>query len=48
MLGYKYKHVNENQYSQWARVKVGKQYWICDAYGLYAGLEPAKRKHPYL
>lgn len=49
MLGYKYEHVNENQYShQWARVKVGGKYWICDAYGLYAGPEPAKRKHPYL
>ena len=49
MLGYKYEHVNENQYShQWARVKVGKQYWIVDAYGLYVGKEPAKRKHPYL
>ena len=49
MLGYKYEHVNENQYShQWARVKVGKQYWIVDAFGLYVGKEPAKRKHPYL
>lgn len=49
ILGYNYEHVNENQYShQWARVKVGKKYWICDAYGLYCGPEPSKRKHPYL
>lgn len=49
MLGIKYEHVNENKYShQWARVKVGKKYWICDAYGLYVGPEPAVRKHPYL
>ena len=49
MLGFSYEHVNENQYShQWARVKVGNEYWICDAYGLYVGKEPAVRKHPYL
>lgn len=49
MLGFNYEHVNENQYShQWARVKVGNEYWICDAYGLYVGKEPAVRKHPYL
>lgn len=49
MLGFKYEHVNENKYShQWARVKIGKAYWICDAYGLYCGPEPAVRKHPYL
>lgn len=49
MLGIKYEHVNENKYShQWARVKVGKKYWICDAYGLYAGPEPGVRKHPYM
>lgn len=49
VLGITYEHVNENQYShQWARVKVGSEYWICDAYGLYCGPEPAVRKHPYL
>ncbi len=49
MLGFEYEHVNENKYShQWARVKVGKKYWICDAYGLYVGEEPGVRKHPYL
>lgn len=49
VLGIKYEHVNESQYShQWARVKVGSEYWICDAYGLYCGPEPAVRKHPYL
>lgn len=42
------EHVNENKYAhQWCRVKVGKKYWICDAYGLYCGSEPGKRKHPY-
>ena len=49
MLGINYEHINENQYThQWARVKIGKKYWICDAYGLYCGPEPAARKHPYL
>lgn len=49
MLGISYEHVNENQWKhQWCRVKVGSKYWICDAYGLYVGPEPAKRKHPYL
>lgn len=48
ILGIKYEHVNENKYShQWTRVKVGKKYWICDAYGLYCGPEPGVRKHPY-
>lgn len=48
VLGINYEHVGENQYShQWARVKVGKEYWICDPYGLYCGPEPAARKHPY-
>lgn len=48
ILGIKYEHVQENQYAhQWARVKVGKEYWICDAYGLYCGPEPAVGKHPY-
>lgn len=48
ILGIKYEHVNENKYKhQWCRVKVGKKYWICDAYGLYCGPEPGKRKHPY-
>lgn len=47
ILGMKYEHVQENQYAhQWARVKVGSRYWICDAYGLYCGPEPAARKHP--
>ncbi len=49
ILGISYEHVQENQYAhQWARVKVGKEYWICDPYGLYCGPEPAVRKHPYL
>ena len=49
ILGIPYEHVNENQYShQWARVQVGGQYWICDAYGLYCGPEPAPYRHPYL
>ncbi len=49
MLGIRYEHVNESMYThQWARVKVGKNYWICDAYGMYCGPEPAVRKHPYM
>ena len=49
ILGIKYEHVNENQYThQWARVKVGKKYWICDAFGMYCGEEPGVRQHPYL
>lgn len=49
ILGIPYEHVNENQYShQWCRVKAGDTYWICDAYGLYCGPEPAPYTHPYL
>lgn len=48
ILGIPYEHVNENQYShQWCRVPVGDTYWICDAYGLYCGPEPAPYQHPY-
>lgn len=48
ILGIKAEHVNENQWKhQWARVKVGKSYWIADPYGLYCGKEPGVRKHPY-
>lgn len=48
MLGIPYEHVNENQYShQWCRVNVNGTYWICDAYGLYCGPEPAPYAHPY-
>lgn len=48
ILGIPYEHVNENQYShQWCRVNTGGEYWICDAYGLYAGPEPAPYQHPY-
>lgn len=50
MLGIPYEHVNENQYShQWCRVAMPDgTYWICDAYGLYCGPEPAPYVHPYL
>ncbi len=49
ILGYPYEHVNEGAWShQWCRVKVGSEYWICDAYGLYCGPEPAPYKHPTL
>ena len=50
MLGIPYEHVNENQWShQWCRVKMDDgSYWICDAYGLYCGPEPAPYQHPYL
>ena len=50
VLGIPYEHVNENQWShQWCRVKMDDgSYWICDAYGLYCGPEPAPYQHPYL
>lgn len=49
ILGIPYEHVNENQYShQWARFKMGDEYWISDAYGLYCGPEPAPYVHPYM
>lgn len=49
ILGIPYEHVNENQYShQWCRVNLNGTYWICDAFGLYCGPEPAPYQHPYL
>lgn len=49
ILGYSYEHVNEGEWRhQWCRVRIGSEYWICDAYGLYCGPEPAPYKHPYL
>lgn len=49
ILGISYEHVNENQWShQWCRVQLGSEFWICDAYGLYCGPEPAPYAHPYL
>jgi len=49
ILGLSYEHVNENQWGhQWCRVNVNGTYWICDAYGLYCGPEPAPYQHPYL
>ncbi len=49
ILGIKYEHVHENKWChQWARVKVGSEYWICDAFGLCCGPEPATRRHPFL
>ena len=49
ILGISYEHVNENQWGhQWCRVNVNGTYWICDAYGLYCGPEPAPYAHPYL
>ncbi|MCR4788122.1 MAG: hypothetical protein K5888_06030 [Lachnospiraceae bacterium] len=50
ILGIPYEHVNENQWShQWCRVPMGDgSYWICDAYGLYCGPEPAPYRHPYV
>ncbi len=48
ILGMPYEHVNENQYThQWCRVNLNGTYWICDAYGLYCGPEPAPYMHPY-
>ena len=49
ILGIPYEHVNEDKWShQWCRVNIDGTYWICDAYGLYAGPEPAPYTHPYL
>ena len=49
MLGISYEHVNPNQYThQWTRINVNGTYWICDAYGLYCGPEPAPYQHPLL
>lgn len=49
ILGISYEHVNENQNShQWARINVNGTYWICDAFGLYCGPEPAPYQHPYI
>jgi len=49
ILGYPYEHVNEGAWShQWCRVRVGSEYWICDAFGLCCGPEPAPYRHPYL
>lgn len=48
ILGIPYEHVNEGQYThQWCRINVNGVYWICDAYGLYCGPEPAPYAHPY-
>lgn len=48
ILDIPYEHVNENQYThQWCRVEVDGVYWICDAYGLCCGPEPAPYSHPY-
>lgn len=48
ILGIPYEHVNENQWShQWCRVKLGDTYWICDAYGMYVGVEPGPYEHPW-
>ena len=42
MLRIPYEHVSENQYvHQWCRVNTDETYWICDAYRLYVGPEPA-------
>lgn len=50
ILGIPYEHVNENQWAhQWCRILMEDgTYWICDAYGLYCGPEPAPYQHPYL
>ena len=47
ILGIPYEHVHENKWDhQWCRVNVNGTYWICDAFGLYCGPEPAPYKHP--
>lgn len=49
ILGIPYEHVNENQWThQWCRVNVNGTYWICDAFGLYCGPEPAPYSHPLM
>lgn len=49
MLGISYEHVNDGEYThQWTRINVNGTYWICDAYGLYCGPEPAPYQHPTL
>ncbi len=49
MLGIPYEHVNEDGYThQWARVDMGGSCWICDAFGLCCGPEPAPYEHPFL
>ena len=49
MLGIPYEHVNENAYThQWCRVNLGGTHWICDAFGLCCGPEPAPYTHPFL
>lgn len=48
-LGIPYEHVHEGEYChQWCRVNVNGAYWICDAFGMYVGPEPAAYTHPYL
>jgi hypothetical protein len=48
ILGISYEHMNENKWlHQWCRVKVGEEYWICDAYGMYVGPEPTPYTHPF-
>ena len=47
ILGILYDHENEDQLKhQWCRVNINGVWWISDAFGLYAGPEPAPRKHP--
>lgn len=47
ILGIPYEHVNENKWvHQWCRVNINGTYWICDAFVLYAGPEPAPYSHP--
>lgn len=49
ILGIPYEHVNENKWShQWCRVNLDGVYWICDAYGMYVGPEPAPYTHPLI
>ncbi|MCL1819824.1 MAG: S-layer homology domain-containing protein [Oscillospiraceae bacterium] len=48
ILDIPFEHINENQWKhQWCRVEVNGEYWICDAYGMYVGKEPAPYEHPY-
>lgn len=49
MCGIQYEHVYmSNLKHQWCRVKYNGQYYICDPYLNYVGLEPAPYQHPYI
>ena len=49
MLGIPFQHVYENNMKhQWCRVLINGDWYICDPYLNYVGIEPCPWKHPYL